>query len=86
MLTTGITGDKLSLANKFVKLSSFPITTLGLIITVLSKLFIAFSSPRNLDCWYLDLDSLFAPIAETCINFFTSYFLHNFAIVSGSSA
>ena len=48
---TGITGDKLSFAKRLVKLSSFPQTTLGLIITVFLKFANAFCSPLNFDCW-----------------------------------
>ena len=42
---TGIMGRILNLENKFVKLSSVPQTTLGLIITVFLKFVSAFNSP-----------------------------------------
>ena len=42
-------GEKLNLANKLVKLSSLPQTTLGLITTVFLKLFKEFYSPKNFD-------------------------------------
>ena len=58
-------GEKLNFANRLVKLSSLPQTTLGLITTVFLKLFSDFSSPKNFDCWYFDLDSMLAPIALT---------------------
>ena len=65
MPTIGIIGEKLNLANRLVKLSSGPHTTLGLKITVFLKFIRDFSSPANLDLWYADFESLLDPIAET---------------------
>ena len=44
-----MTGRKLNFEKRFVKLSSVPQTTLGLIIIELLKFEIDFSSPLNLD-------------------------------------
>ena len=85
MLTSGITGKKLNLEKRFVKLSSVPQTTLGLMIIVFLKLLSALISPWNLDFWYKDFDVSLAPIALTWINFFTSDKEQIFEIASGIS-
>ena len=46
-----MTGKKLNLEKRLVKLSSVPQTTLGLIITVFLKFFKALISPKYLDFW-----------------------------------
>ena len=58
-------GRILNFEKRFVKLSSVPQTTLGLIITVFLKLSSALSSPSFLDFWYSDFEFSFAPIADT---------------------
>ena len=79
-------GRMLNLENKFVKLSSVPQTTLGLIMTVFLKFVSALTSPWNLDLWYKDFEFSLAPIALTWMNFLTSYWAHIFTTASGIPA
>ena len=73
----------LNFEKRFVKLSSVPQTTLGLIITVFLKLLQALTSPWYFDFWYIDLEFSLAPIADIFINFLTSDIEQILATASG---